>query len=180
MSSAYPPTLILKKRFRSKDISTSLLPPPDTWHHPILLPQTPNMKDRILDFLNSVNIAHTDISTDTSTELEVKIKGNTWSRAARRATKQQDQNNLPTSHEGEEIPHTRAILLILNDMVELEWMYGSNRADIDSFWKSMLVKVGLINRAGTSTSTGTSGEKRPPAVERNDGEGGRKAIKLDT
>jgi hypothetical protein len=59
-------------------------------------------------------------------------------------------------------------------------MYGSNRADIDSFWKSMLVKVGLINRAGTGTSTGASGEKRPSTVEENEGEGSRKVLKINT
>jgi hypothetical protein len=65
-------------------------------------------------------------------------------------------------------------------MVELEWMYGSNRADIDSFWKSMLVKVGLINRAGMGTSTGASGEKRPTSAVKDEKEGSRKEMKIDT
>jgi len=97
------------------------------------------------------------------------IRGNTWSRAARRTAKQ--QQTRPTTHQ--EIPPSRAVLRISSDLVELEWVYGSDRADIDSFWKSMLVKVGLVNRLGT----GTGGEKR--TSDTVDDEVSRKEMKSD-
>jgi len=97
------------------------------------------------------------------------IKGNTWSRAARRAAKQ--HQTQPTTHE--EKPLTRAVLRISFDSVELEWVYGSDRAYIDSFWKSMLVKIGLVNRLGI----GTGGEKR--TSDTVDDEGNRKEMKYD-
>lgn len=36
--------------------------------------------------------------------------------------------------------------------VEMKWTYGRDRADVESFWNSMLAKTGLIKRSG--------GEKR--------------------
>ena len=50
----------------------------------------------------------------------------------------------------------------------MTWKYGKDRADVESFWNSMLAKTGLINRS--------AGEKRF-AGGGDDVEGSRKVPK---
>lgn len=53
----------------------------------------------------------------------------------------------------------------------MNWKYGKDRADVDSFWNSMLAKTGLIKRTG-------GGEKRAVNPDARDGES-RKTPKSD-
>jgi hypothetical protein len=78
--------------------------------------------------------------------LDLTITENTWSRAARRKAKL----GQPT----EQVKETpiRITLELEGGKVEMKWTFGKDRADVESFWNSMLAKTGLIKRAG--------GEKR--------------------
>ena len=77
------------------------------------------------------------------------ILGNTWSRAARRKIKLQQQQQ-PV--EGNLDTPIYVTLCLSNGKVEMTWKFGKDRADVESFWNSMLAKTGLINRS--------AGEKR--------------------
>jgi hypothetical protein len=56
----------------------------------------------------------------------------------------------------------------------MDWTYGSDRADIDSLWKSMLANSGLVDRAsGRAPAQEATSQKRPAEVD----EGARKELK---
>jgi hypothetical protein len=128
--------------FRSKDINPTLLPPTHTWTHvPNPSLTTTELHDRIIPYLESINI-----NIPSTANLDLAITGNTWSRAARRKAKL----GQPT----EQVKETpiRITLELEGGKLEMKWTYGKDRADVESFWNSMLAKTGLIKRAG--------GEKR--------------------
>ena len=128
--------------FRSKDINPTLLPPLHTWTHIPSPPQTATeLHDRIIPYLKSINI-----NIPNTAKLDLTITANTWSRAARRKAK------LGQSTEQVKETPIRITLELEGGKVEMKWNYGKDRADVESFWNSMLAKTGLIKRAG--------GEKR--------------------
>lgn len=63
----------------------------------------------------------------------------------------------------------RLILDLSGGKAEMLWNYGKDRADVESFWNSMLAKTGLIKRAG--------GEKRGLDLDGEDEDGNRKVRK---
>jgi len=145
--------------FRSSDINPTLLPSSHTWTHVPNPPQTTTeLHDRIIPYLKSINI-NIDIDIANTAELDLTITGNTWSRAARRKAK------LGQPTEQLETP-IRITLDISDGKVEMIWKYGKDRADVESFWNSMLAKTGLIQRA--------RGEKRSVP---GDEDGSRKVLK---
>jgi len=147
-------------KFRSSDINPALLPSSHTWTHVPNPPlTTTELHDRIIPYLNPINI---NIDIPNTAKLDLSITGNTWSRAARRKAKLA----LPT--EQLEIP-IRIILDFSDGKVEMIWKYGRDRADVESFWNSMLAKTGLIKRAG--------GEKRVLNPVGGDEDGSRKVQK---
>jgi len=146
--------------FRSGDINPTLLPSSHTWTHVPKPPQTTTeLHDRIIPYLKSINI---DIDIPNTATLDLAVTGNTWSRAARRKAKLA----LPT--ELLETP-IRIILDISDGKVEMKWKHGRDRADVESFWNSMLAKTGLIIRSG--------GEKRVLNPVGGGEDGSRKARK---
>jgi hypothetical protein len=61
----------------------------------------------------------------------------------------------------------RLLLDLSGGKAEMKWKYGRDRADVESFWNSMLAKTGLIKRVG--------GEKR--GVDLDGEDGSRKVLK---
>ena len=142
-----------QEQFRSGDITSTLLPSAHTWTHEPKPPQTTTeLIDRIVPYLKSINV---NISNTSNTKLDLTIIGNTWSRAARRKAKL----GQPT----EQVKETpiRLTLDLSEGKVEMRWTFGKDRADVESFWNSMLAKTGLIQRAG--------GEKRGVNPDQEDG-----------
>ena len=86
---------------------------------------------------------------------------NTWSRAARRKAKLG-----PQTEQVKETP-IRLTVDLSEGNVDMKWTFGKDRADVESFWNSMLAKTGLIQRAG--------GEKRGVNPDQEDGS--RKVLK---
>jgi hypothetical protein len=145
--------------FRSKDINPTLLPSSHIWTHIPNPPQTTTeLHDRIIPYLKSINI-----NIPNTAKLELTITANTWSRAARRKAK------LGQSTEQVKETPIRITLELEGGKVEMKWNYGKDRADVESFWKSMLAKTGLIKRAG--------GEKRVLNPVDGDEDEGRKVRK---
>lgn len=130
--------------FRSSEINPTLLPPAHVWKHD---PDPPlpisELQQKIIPYLISINIKVPNVTN----ELELILNGNTWSRAARRKLKLQQSS----TESSVEIP-IRIILSFTDGKVEMKWIHGRDRADVESFWNSMLAKSGLITRSG--------GEKR--------------------
>lgn len=87
--------------------------------------------------------------------MDLTIIGNTWSRAARRKAKLG-----PQIEQVKETP-IKLTLDLSEGKVEMKWTYGKDRADVESFWNSVLAKTGLIKRAG--------GEKRGVNPDQEDG-----------
>jgi hypothetical protein len=104
----------------------------------------------IIPFLDSVNIQYTP-HIDSVHDIDITIKGNTWSRAARRKQSQALQTEPA-------VEVMRATLHFADNSLKLDWTYGSSRADIDSLWKSMLAKSGLVDRAGKRPAESTEDE----------------------
>jgi hypothetical protein len=111
---------------------------------------TTELQERIIPYLNSINI---DILNTSKPNLELTINGNTWSRAARRKAKLQPRS---TEESVKESP-IRLILDLSGGKAEMLWKYGKDRADVESFWNSMLAKTGLIKRAGGEKRGANSG-----------------------
>jgi hypothetical protein len=151
-------------KFRSEEINSALLPSAHTWKHEPNPPlASTELHDLIIPYLKSINI-NINITDPHSTSnlLDLTIMGNTWSRAARRKAKLQQ----PT--EGNPEGLIRVTLDLSDGKVEMKWKYGKDRADIESFWNSMLAKTGLIKRAGEKRGADTS----------QDVEGSRKEMKI--
>lgn len=165
---------------RPPGIPATLLPPPNTQtyiSHPHR--SATELRDAIIPFLDKVQISHSDPSSietrgdEHLSSLVFSARGNTWSRAARRKLQLQRQQG---SSPAEDQPISlRATLRFLDGSIEIDWTYGSDRADIDSLWKSMLANSGLVDRASGRTLTDiTTGDKRSAEVD----EKARKEIKI--